>query len=123
MATLIAALAIFSFVVPPMALAFAPSEIAVHCLSRTDHELAPHGQAEAIQPGSAQDYEDHAKHSHVDHKSACCCLFSVTALVPDSGYLSEPVLSASPAFSALEASFYGLMRNRLDRPPISLLSV
>ena len=122
MATLIAALAIFSFVVPPMALAFAPSEIAVHCLSRTDHELAPHGQAGANQPGSAHGHEDHAKHSHGGHKSACCCLFSVTALVPDSGYLSEPMSLASPEFSALEASFHRLMRNRLDRPPISLLS-
>ena len=122
MATLIAALAIFSFVAPPMALAFAPSETAVHCLSRTDHELAPHGQAEALQPSSTHDHEDDAEHSHGDHKSACCCLFRVTALVPASGHLFEPGLSGSAAFSALEASFYGLMRDRLDRPPISLLS-
>src|SRR3989337_2579738 len=96
-ATLVATLAIFSFVAPPTALAFAPSETAVHCLSRTDHELVPHGHAEALQPGSTHDHEDHAEHSHGDHKSACCCLFSVTALVPDSGHLSEPGLSGSAA--------------------------
>ena len=119
-ATLVAALAIFSFVVPPMALAIAPTKSAIHCLTHADDELT--SQAEALQPGSTHDHEDDAEHSHGDHKSACCCLFSVTALVPESGYLSEPVSLASPAFSALEASFHGLMRNRLDRPPISLLS-
>ena len=122
-ATLVAALAIFSFVAPPMALAFAPSKTAVHCLSRTDHEFAPHGQAEALQPGSIHDHEDHAEHSHGDRKSACCCLFSVTALVPDSGDLSEPELSRSAAFSAIEASFHGFTPDRLNRPPISLLSL
>ena len=120
MATLVATLAIFSFVAPPMTLAFAPTKSAIHCLTHADDELT--SQAEALQPGSTHDHEDHAEHSHGDHKSACCCLFSVTALVSDSGHLSEPVLSCSPAFSAIEASFHGLMANRLDRPPISLLS-
>lgn len=119
-ATLVTALAILSFVAPPITLAFAPTKSAIHCLTQADDELT--SQAEALQPGSTHDQEDDAEHSHGDHKSACCCLFSVMALVPDGGHLSEPVLSASPAFSAIEASFHGLMADRLDRPPISLLS-
>jgi len=120
-ATLVAALAIFSFVAPPMAFAFAPTKSAIHCLTHADDELT--SQAEALQPGSAHDHEDGAEHSRGDHKSACCCLFSVTALVPDSGDLSEPELSRSAAFSAIEASFHGFTPDRLNRPPISLLSL
>ena len=120
MATLVTMLAVSSFVAPPIALAFVSSKTAaVYCLSHPDREFDL--QAEAIHPGSPHDHEDHAKHSHGDHKSACCCLFSVTVLVPDSGHLFEPSISNSPAFSALEVSLHGLMRDRLDRPPISLL--
>ena len=119
-ATLVAALAIFSFAAHPMVLAFALTESAIHCLTHADDELT--SQAEALQPVNTHDHEDHPEHSHGNHKSACCCLFSVTALVPDSGRLSEPGLSGSAAFSALEASLYGLIRDRLDRPPITLLS-
>lgn len=120
LATLVAAISVFSFVAPPIAVAFAPTKSAIHCLTHADDEFAL--QVEAIQPDSANDHKDHVKHSRGDHRSACCCLFSATALIPDSGHLSEPGLSSSPAFSALEASFYGLMQDRLDRPPITLLS-
>lgn len=120
-ATLVATLAIFSFVAPPMAFAFAPTKSAIHCLTHADDELT--SQAEALQPGNIHHHEDDAEHSHGDHKSACCCLFSVTALVPDSGHLSEPELSRSAAFSAIEASFHGFTPDRLNRPPISLLSL
>jgi hypothetical protein len=118
-AALVAVFAVFSFVAPPIALAFASGKTAaVYCLTHPDQEFAPQAQV----AGSAHDLEDSARHSHGDHKSACCCLFSVTALVPGSGHLAEPGLSSSEAFSALEASLYGLMRERLDRPPISLRS-
>jgi len=123
LATLVAAVAVSSFVAPPITLAFASGKTAaaaVYCLTHPDQEFAP--QAETNQPGSAHDHKDQARHSHGDHRSACCCLFSVTALAPHSGHISEPSLSSSEAFSTLEASFYGLMRDRLDRPPITLLS-
>jgi hypothetical protein len=58
----------------------------------------------------------------LDHKSTCCGLFCVTALAP-SVHVFEPVWSGSAVSSALETSFQGRIPDRLDRPPISLLSV
>lgn len=118
-ATLVAILAVSSIVAPPIALVFASAKAAaVHCLSHAHHEFA--SQAKAVRADNAPGDEDHAKHSHGDHKSGCCCLFSVTVLMPNSGHLSAPGIASSPAYWAPAASLQGLMRHRLDRPPISL---
>ena len=118
----VAALAVFSFVAPPIAVAFSPSKTAAYCLTHVDHAFVhEHDQTDAVQPGVGH-HDDHAKHSHGDHKSTCCGLFCVTALAP-SVYVFEPAWSGSAVSSALETSFQGRMPDRLDRPPISLLSV
>jgi hypothetical protein len=121
-AVLLAALAVFAFVAPPIAVAFAPTEYAVHCLTHDDHGMvtADHDQAvDRHHPGDI----DHEKHgSGGDHKANCCGLFCVTALLPGFGHVFEHAWAGTPVSYGLQTSFSDQAPDRLDRPPISRLS-
>jgi len=83
--TVLAALAVTSFVAPPIAVAFAPTPAAIHCLTHIKHE-AGHDHAGSVQSGHTHD-RDHADKpdKQADHKTICCGMFSITALAPDAG--------------------------------------
>jgi hypothetical protein len=119
----IAALAIFAFVAPPVALAFAPTQHAVYCLTHEDHGvgLADHDQAVYHhRPGEL----DHEKHRSGYHPQANCCgPFCVTAfLLASFRHGFEHAWAGTPVFWGLRTSFSGQTPDRLDRPPISRLS-
>ena len=78
----LAAFALASFVAPPIAVAFVPNPSAVHCLVHADDQTDYSAPGGVSHRGDA----DHDRHSGngPDHKSICCGMFSVTALVPDS---------------------------------------
>ncbi len=117
----IAALAVFAFVAPPIAVAFAPTQHAVYCLTHDDHGV---GQADHDQAadGHHPNDLDHEKHGSGGHKTNCCGLFCVTALLPGLGYMFEHAWAGTPVSFGLQASFSGQAPDRLDRPPISRLS-
>ena len=112
----LAAFALASFVAPPIAVAFVPNPTAVHCLVHADDQTdysAPGGVAHR---GDA----DHDRHSGngPDHKSICCGMFGVTALVPDSTMEMIPYWT-DPFSMFIEANFHALAPEQPDRPPIS----
>lgn len=60
-----ASLAVFAFVVPPVALAFVPAKEAFHCLTQDDHGIGRQHHDESSDHHSSG-YAEHAKHSHGD---------------------------------------------------------
>jgi hypothetical protein len=121
-AAFFAALAMASFVVPPIAVAFAPPEAAAHCLAHAEHGLG-HDRAGATRSGAFHDV-DHQSPSHEkgDHKSTCCGMFCSTALAPDAGLAIRPVWRDTAVSFIGVLDFYGRAPEQPDRPPISRLS-
>lgn len=109
-----AAFAAFAFVAPPLAVAFAPAEHGVYCLTHNDHAMG-------------QEHEDgiagQSKHSHDGsaHKSQCCGLFCVTALAPEMRQGWNPVVLSPEPFSGIEPSFHSRFTELHYRPPITRL--
>lgn len=117
------ALAVFAFVAPPIAVAFAPAEHALYCLAHDDHAMgrvvndhATHSQ----KPGAL----DQAKHSPDGGKQAsqCCGLFCVTALALEIRQESNPPILSPELFLRIEPSFHSRSPELPYRPPISPLS-
>ncbi len=112
----LAVLGALCLVAPPAVLAFGHGDKALHCLSNADRmEHGMHG-------GAAQDH--HGDHGSLPDKApGCCGLYCLSALT----------LNAAPALEAHEVALplalpalalpAGRVPDRLDRPPISLISV
>jgi len=119
-AVAIAAFAALCLVAPPAVMAFGHGENTIHCLAHAD--AANHGMHAAALGGFAQ------KHG-ADHGTlpgthpGCCGLYCLSALPLASGPLVEGLLLAPALSPPAEASLSGRVPERLDRPPISSLSV
>jgi hypothetical protein len=116
----LAALAVFAFVAPPIAVAFAPAEYAVHCLTHDDQGMGMADHDQAVDHHNPGNHEKHGGGG--DHKANCCGLFCVTALPASSGHSFEHAWAGTPVSFALQINFSGQTPARLDRPPISRLS-
>ena len=112
----LAVLALASFVAPPIAVAFAPTQTAVHCLVHTNDQADYSATGGVSHRGDA----GHDRHSGngPDHKSICCVMFRVTALAPDSTMSTMPYWTY-PFSMSIEADFHGLAPQQPNRPPIS----
>ena len=116
--TLLVVLYAVCLLAPSAAFALADAPRQAHCLTQADHGLA-----------KAHFDHDGARHEHPqktdDDKSQlknCCGLFCLTALTPafDLAIGHSPV--GSSLVAALEDAVARAAPDRLDRPPISLLS-
>jgi hypothetical protein len=122
MAIWLAGVAAFALVAPPVAIAFAPADKAVHCLTHANHEAsddhaaAPSGHSHDAGHVGLADMPKQA-----DHKSSCCGIFCVTAITPDTGPAISPLWSGVPVNFSSRPVFYGLFPQQPDRPPISRL--
>jgi hypothetical protein len=115
-AMVIAAFAALCFVAPPAVMAFGHGSNTVHCLTQADTSHGIHGSAT---------HKDHGDHGKLPGTNApgCCGLYCLSALPVASGPLVEG-LSLAPALSPhVETALFGRVPDRLDRPPISPLSV
>ena len=114
-----AAFAVCALVAPPVAVAFAPAERAVYCLTHSDHAMGP----KYVDRTADHEHQsaDQSKHSHQGdkHPSQCCGLFCVTAIAPEIRQLASPPLEGSPLSSLLVASFHRRSPELPFRPPIS----
>jgi len=116
-AMLVALLAALCLVAPPAVIAFGHGDNTAHCLANAD----------AVNHGMHGDlgHKDHGGGTKLpgDHGTNCCGLFFLSALAPSSG----PVLDGLPlpmeVSAPTEPHLFGRVPDRLDRPPISLLSV
>jgi hypothetical protein len=119
-----AAFAVFAFVAPAIAVAFAPAERAAHCLTHSDHAIGNEHVDQAADHDHHPGGLDQAKHSHRGdkHPSQCCGLFCVTALAPEIRQLANPPLEGSQLSSLVVSSFHRRLPELPFRPPISLLS-
>jgi hypothetical protein len=112
----IAVFAGLCFVAPPAVMAFGHGGNVVNCLIHGDDvDHGMHGDAGHKDHGGAMLPGNHGMN--------CCGLFFLNALAPS----SAPVLDGCPLTMVLwatpESSHPGRVPDRLDRPPIPLLSV
>jgi hypothetical protein len=113
LALVVAIMSAACFAVPPAALAFGHGEATVHCLSHADAPGHDNG-------GMHKDHGDHVPASA--HKGNCCGLFCMSALAAGEA-LFVPMLPAAEPFLSYDTNLAGVLGERLDRPPISSLSV
>ena len=114
LAMAIAMFAALCFVAPPAVMAFGHGNNTVHCLSHGD--VMGHGM-----PDSAG-HKYGGGHAKIPGDKGCCGLFCVSAIAPS----SAPVLEVLPVTTVLAPPVTPRPANRaperIDRPPISLLS-
>jgi len=101
------------FVVPPAAMAFGHGANMVQCLTHAD--MMDHG----MQGSGHQDQGDHAK---IPGDKGCCGLFCLSAIAPASGHLLEVLFVAHRLLPPALPHPVNRAPERIDRPPISLLS-
>jgi len=120
LAMAIAMFAALCFVAPPAVMAFGHGSNTLHCLSHGD--VMGHGMAMDHGMQSAATGHKDGDHAKIPGDKGCCSLFCVSALAPGSAPALEvllvptvlgPLVTPRPANRAPE---------RIDRPPISLLS-
>ncbi len=117
-ATLLVALYAICLLAPSAAFARVDAPRQAHCLTQADHGLAKahvhHDGAGHEHPQKSDDEKDQLKN--------CCGLFCLSALTP----AIDLVIGQAPVGSALVATLEDAIAraapDRLDRPPISLLS-
>jgi hypothetical protein len=116
-ATAIAVFAALCLIAPPAVMAFGHGKTTAHCLTNAD--VVGHGMHKAATP---KHQSDHGKLPGTG-APGCCGLYCLSALPLASSPVVEG-LSPSPALSPpLETILTGGLAARLDRPPISSLSV
>jgi hypothetical protein len=113
----IAVFAALCLMAPPAVMAFGHGKTTAHCLTNAD--IADHGMHKAATP------KQHGDHGKLPGTGApgCCGLYCLSALPLPSSPMVEG-LALAPALSPpLETILTGGLAARLDRPPISSLSV
>jgi hypothetical protein len=113
----IAVLAALCLVAPPAVMAFGHGKNTVHCLANAD--VADHG----MHGGASEKH--HGDHGKLPGTSTpgCCGLYCLSALPLASAPMVED-LAVAPALSPpVDTTLFGRVPDRLDRPPISPLSV
>lgn len=120
---------------PSMALAFTYGSMA-HCLTDSG---APHVhvQGDAHEHGLAHVQDESTDHRHSGdaapatggdssqpkHAGSCCCLVCFVAVTSDLDLVVGQPVHASPVLPAVDEYLSGRGRDRIDRPPITLLSL
>jgi len=116
-ATAIAVFAALCLIAPPAVMAFGHGKTTAHCLTNAD--VAGHGMHKTATP---KHQNDHGKLPGTG-APGCCGLYCLSALPLASSAMVEG-LAVAPALSPpLETILSGGLAARLDRPPISSLSV
>jgi hypothetical protein len=123
LAIALATFAAFCFVAPPALLAFGHGENTAHCLSMADS--VNHGKAKAAGETHHADHSTPASDDSTpasDQQMTCCGLFCLSAVTTDGGTVVDngPRAAHDPAG---EPNTLTRISDRLDRPPIALLSV
>jgi hypothetical protein len=123
-------------VAPPIALAFADSAVAAHCLTDDGRGLA-HMHAQDDVRGVAHAHGDGTLHEHTDgavpashdeseqtkQAGSCCGLFCFLAVTHDFDPAVGERLHLSSVLPVLDKHLDGRGPDRINRPPIPLLSL
>jgi hypothetical protein len=120
-------------IMPPVALAFADGAVAAHCLTDDHHMTAAvpaavhvhadgstHHHAAPHERGSPQRQSDKPGKAH---PANCCGLFCVTATTTEIGVQIAPPPRGRMLAPVLQAAIAGHGPDRIDRPPIILVSL
>jgi hypothetical protein len=116
----IAVFAALCLMAPPAVMAFGHGEKTVHCLAHAD--AMDHGMHGGL-GGLAQKHDGDHGTMPATHAPGCCGLYCLSALPLASGPLVEGPLLAQALAMPAEIVFHSRVPGRLDRPPISSLSV
>jgi Protein of unknown function (DUF2946) len=120
LAMAIAMFAALCFVAPPAMMAFGHGSNRLHCLSHGD--VMGHGMAMDHGMQSAAAGHKDGDHAKLPGDKGCCGLFCASAIAPG----SAPVVEVLPVTAVLAPPVTPRPANRaperIDRPPISLLS-
>lgn len=113
----IAVFAALCLIAPPAVMAFGHAKTTAHCLTNAD--VSNHGMRSGAAPTHRGD------HSKLPGTSApgCCGLYCLSALPLPSSETVEGLATALDPSPPVETLLSGGLAARLDRPPISSLSV
>ena len=114
-------------ILPSVALAYADGTTAAHCLE------GEHG----VKSGKTHVHADGASHKHLGDDTlqngsdsdgvavptTCCGLFCLAALPVDAGVTTSEPICSTPISELAAEGLSGREPNRINRPPISLLSL
>jgi hypothetical protein len=118
-----AALAVFAFVAPPIAVAFAPNPGTIYCLTHDDHLMGlPHHDHAVVDHGAGNLDQTKSSHEEGEHKHHCCGLFCVTALTPEVRGVPAPPLMQPERLSVVDLGIHSRVPEPHFRPPIPRLS-
>ena len=125
---LLAAMAIGSFVAPPMAIALAPTPAAVHCVTHVNHHdshadtssAAAHSHDKASKGNDANPEQQSG--GHPDQDPTCCEMFNVTGLNPSLAPGILTIWHQSDVSVIVHANFQSLTPDQPSRPPNYLFS-
>lgn len=112
-------LAVFAFVVPPVALAFAPAKEAFHCLVQDDHGIGRQHHDQPSDHHSSGNAEHKHSHGDAEDNPGCCGIFCVAALAPETRQLVLPILAASDPRPVIDPGIHSPTPDLPFRPPIS----
>jgi len=128
--------ALYALCVMAPALAIALGDVAnAHCLNAVTAPAA-HRHAHDHGDAAAHAGHDHADHRHADHSApshhsdggkahmgSCCGLFCLAGLPTELGPIVEQTVHASTEILPREDHLIGRAPDRINRPPIALLSL
>jgi hypothetical protein len=117
LAILLTAFASFCFVAPRAVLAFGHGQATADCMAHAD--VVGHGKGAPVT--GMKHHQGNQSYPSGDHQPSCCGLFCMSALVADEGAIELTV--ASTKYAKSEPNLFSRGPERLDRPPISSLSV
>jgi hypothetical protein len=120
LAMVIAMFAALCFIAPPAVMAFGHGDKTLQCLIHgdvMDHAMAmDHGVA------GVASHKDHGDHAKIPGDKGCCGLFCVSALAPGSAPALEVLLVPAILAPPVMPRPANRAPERIDRPPIPLLS-
>jgi hypothetical protein len=138
-AIVLAALYALCVLAPSAAFAFSGNPMIAHCLIEDHIAAAAHDHGASVHDhgGKVHVHADGTTHQHHDSGpvpksqsgggkadvATCCGLFSVVAIAGEPGLILEPTSHASVLLPPLRETLSGRGPERINRPPISLLSL
>jgi hypothetical protein len=121
--------ALYALCVMAPALALAMGDVAnAHCLNAVTAQAAPAAHSHVHADGTVHSHADHGAPSHHSdggkaHMGSCCGLFCLAGLPTELGPVVEQTVHASTEILPREDHLIGRGPDRINRPPIALLSL
>ncbi len=110
---------------PAVSLTFADPQSASHCVTDNTHGVKAHSHDEAVAHTHGGDIpsDDQSSNKSQEHSGSCCGLFCVSGIPSGPVFVLTARVEASAPEVWPELQIAGNPPSRIDRPPITLMSL